>query len=66
MLRVSVCARVAAIADAAYFDWTVSPEVPAGLTASRKESMIVLTWMATAGAINGIVIEARHASSTNK
>lgn len=62
-LRLPVRDSVMAVADAAYFDWSVLPEIPAGLLATAKGKTVSLKWMAAGGEATEIVVETRASLS---
>jgi hypothetical protein len=50
---------VLAIADAAYFDWTVRPEAPSDLSAQASGSTITLRWQLHEGNPSKVAVERR-------
>ena len=54
---------ILAIADASYFDWSVIPEAPSGLTAKTEGAGVELRWELHAGSPAKVAIERREGNS---
>jgi hypothetical protein len=64
VLRVPVRDSLMAIADAAYFDWAVLPEIPGGLTAKQSGAIVDLKWQTELSGATSIVVEGRLTQSS--
>jgi titin len=48
-----------AIADAAYFDWSILPDVPSGLSATVNPQSVTLHWTKQTVDLQGFIVERR-------